>query len=118
MGEAAPQRRRDAGRRHASFRELKGLGVDDWCALFRIDRHDVHEYHRVQINHFFEVQDGSRTPSGLRLKLVSHLHRMRTRFGHPIALKALDQKHGQIVSQTAGLPRELVDMIQAPACAV
>ena len=45
--EAAPQadprqtqhhRRRDAGRRHASFRDLKNLSVDDWCALFRIDR--------------------------------------------------------------------------------
>ncbi len=31
-------RRRDAGRRHASFRDLKNLSVDDWCALFRIDR--------------------------------------------------------------------------------
>ena len=41
MGEAAPQRRRDAGRRHASFRDLKGLGVDDWCAFFRIDRHTI-----------------------------------------------------------------------------
>ena len=47
MEAAAPQadqrhtqhhRRRDAGRRHASFRDLKNLSVDDWCALFRIDR--------------------------------------------------------------------------------
>ena len=48
--EAAPQadqrqtqhhRRRDAGRRHASFRDLKNLSVDDWCALFRIDRSTI-----------------------------------------------------------------------------
>ena len=34
-------RRRDAGRRHASFRDLKNLSVDDWCALFRIDRSTI-----------------------------------------------------------------------------
>jgi hypothetical protein len=40
------------------------------------------------------------------------------RFGHPIALKALELIHSQIMLQSATLPRELVDMIQAPACAV
>ena len=42
------------------------------------------------------------------------LHRLRMRFGHPIALKALDQNHWQIIPESAGLLRELVDMIQAP----
>jgi len=54
---------------------------------------DVSRWHRAQIKHFLGVLDGSRTPSGLGLKLVSHLHRMRTRFEHPIALKALDLQH-------------------------
>jgi len=61
---------------------------------------------------------GSRTPYGLGLKLVSRLHRMRMRFLHSIAPKALDQKHWQIMPEGAGLPRELVDMTQAPVYAV
>jgi len=40
---------------------------------------------------------------------------MRMRFGHSIALKALDQKHWQIMLGGAGLLRELVYMIQAAA---
>jgi len=64
------------------------------------------------------MQDGSRTPSGVGLKLVSRLHRLRMRFGHPIALKALDQNHWQIIPESAELLRELVDMIQAAAYAV
>jgi len=48
---------------------------------------DVHEYHRVQIKHFFGMQTGSQTPSGLDLLLVSRLHRMRMRLGLSIALK-------------------------------
>ena len=55
------------------------------------------------------MQIGSGTPSGLELKLVSRLQRMRIRLGHPIALKALDQSHWQIMLEGAGLPRELVD---------
>ena len=56
--EAAPQadqrqtqqhRRRDAGRRHASFRDLKNLSVDDWCALFRIDRSTIDAGARVTV---------------------------------------------------------------------
>ena len=64
------------------------------------------------------MQRGSRTPYGLGLKLVSRLHRMRMRFWHFIALKALDRKHWQIMPEGAGLPRELVDMIQTPMYAV
>jgi len=58
---------------------------------------DVHGCCRAQIKHFFGMQIGSGTPSGLELKLVSRLHRMRIRLGHPIALKALDQSHWQIM---------------------
>ena len=43
----------------------------------KISVFDVHGYHRVQIKHFFGMQTGSRTPYGLGLKLVSHLHRTR-----------------------------------------
>ena len=50
--------------------------------------------------------------------MVSRLHRLRMRFGHPIALKALDQNHWQIIPESAELLRELVDMIQAAAYAV
>ena len=48
----------------------------------------------------------------------SRLHRMRMRFGHSIALKALDQNNWQNILEGAGVLRELVYMIQAPAHAV
>ena len=48
---------------------------------------------RAQIKHFFVMQIGSRTPYGLGLMVGRRLHRMRTRFEHPIALKALDLQH-------------------------
>jgi len=53
----------------------------------KISVFDVHGYHRVQIKHFFGMQIGSRTPSGLDLLLVGHLHRTRRSFWHAIALK-------------------------------
>ena len=34
-------------------------------------------YHRAQIKHFLGVLIGSRTPYGVGLKLVTHLHRLR-----------------------------------------
>ena len=43
---------------------------------------------RAQIKHFFGMQIGSRTPSGLGLMVGGRLHRLRMRFGHSIALKA------------------------------
>jgi hypothetical protein len=43
---------------------------------------------------------------------------MRMNFGHPIALKALDQRHWQIMLEGAELLRELVNMTQTPAYAV
>ena len=61
---------------------------------------------------------GSRTPYGLGLMVVSLLHRMRMRFGHPIALKALDLWHSLNMPNSAGLLRELVDVTQAPGYAV
>ena len=61
---------------------------------------------------------GSRTPYGLGLMVGRRLHRMRMRFGHSIALKALDQRHWHFMLQGAGLLRELADMIQAPVHAV
>ena len=64
------------------------------------------------------MQIGSRTPYGLGLMVGRRLHRMRMRFGHPIALKALAQIHWQIMLGGAGLRRELVYMIQAAAHAV
>jgi len=79
---------------------------------------DVHGCSRVQIKHFFGMQESSRTRYGLGLMVGGRLHRLRMRFGHPIALKALELIHSQIMLQSATLPRELVDMIQAPACAV
>ena len=79
---------------------------------------DVHGCCRAQIKHFFGVLIGSRTPHGLGLMVRVRLHRLRMRFGHPIALKALDQNHWQIIPESAGLLRELVDMIQAPAYTV
>ena len=45
---------------------------------------------RAQIKHFFGVLIGSRTPYGLGLMVGGRLHRLRMRFGHPIALKALE----------------------------
>ena len=60
------------------------------------------------------MQTGSRTPHGLGLMVGGRLHRLRMRFGHSIALKALDQRHWQIMLEGAGLLRELVDMTQAP----
>ena len=47
---------------------------------------DVHGCHRVQIKHFFGMQIGSRTPSGLDPLLVRRLHRTRGCAGHAIAL--------------------------------
>ena len=79
---------------------------------------DVHGCRRAQIKHFFGMQTGSRTPYGLGLKLVSRLHRMRRSLGQPIALKALDQNHWQIIPESAGLLRELAYMIRAPVYAV
>ena len=58
---------------------------------------DVHGCRRAQIKHFFGMQAGSRTPYELGLMVGSRLHRMRMRFGHPIAPKALDQNHWQII---------------------
>ena len=79
---------------------------------------DVHGCCRAQIKHFFVMLIGSRTAYRSGLKLVNRLHRMRMRFWHSIALKALDQKHWQIMPQLSGLLRELVDMIQAVAYTV
>ena len=61
---------------------------------------------RAQIKHFFGMQTGSRTPHGLGLMVGGRLHRMRMRFGHPTALKALELL---IMPGPVGLPRELVD---------
>jgi hypothetical protein len=36
------------------------------------------------------MQNGSRTPHGLGLIVGGRLHRLRMRFGHPIALKGLE----------------------------
>ena len=38
------------------------------------------------------MQTGSRTRYGLGLMVGGRLHRLRKRFGHPKALKALEQK--------------------------
>jgi len=76
---------------------------------------DVQRRAKAQIKHFFWMQTGSQTPCGLYLLLVRRLHRTRRSLGQPIALKALDQNHWQITPESAGLLRELVDMIQAPA---
>ena len=56
------------------------------------------------------MQTGSRTPYGLALMVGVRLNRLRMRFGHPIALKALDQNHWQFIPEGAGLLRELADM--------
>ena len=53
---------------------------------------DVHGCCRAQIKHFFGMQTGSRTPHGLGLMVGRRLHRLRMRFGHPIALKGLELK--------------------------
>jgi len=73
---------------------------------------------RAQIKHFLGAQIGSRAPHGLGLIVSRRLYRIRMRFGHPIALKAVDQRHGQIMLWGARLPRDLVYMIQAPVWAV
>ena len=65
----------------------------------KISVFDVHGYHRVQIKHFFGMQEGSRTRYGLGLMVGGRLQRLRMRFGHPIALKALDQNHWQIIPE-------------------
>ena len=54
---------------------------------------DVHGYHRVQIKHFFGMQAGSRTPSGLDPLLVRRLHRTRRSLEQSIAL---NESCGQI----------------------
>ena len=51
---------------------------------------DGNGYCRAQIKHFLGMQTGSRTPHGLSLMVGGRLHRLRMRFGHPTALKALD----------------------------
>ena len=48
---------------------------------------DVHGYHEVQRKHFFGMQIGSRTPSGLDPLFSRRLHRTRCCAGHAIALK-------------------------------
>ena len=60
------------------------------------------------------MQEGSGTRYGLGLMVGGRLHRLRMRFGHSIALKALDERHWQTMLEGAGLLRELVDMTQAP----
>jgi hypothetical protein len=72
---------------------------------------------RAQIKHFFVMQIGSRTPCGLGLMVGGRLHRLRMRFGHPIALKGLSKTLAHQL-EGAGLLRELVYMIQAVAHAV
>ena len=79
---------------------------------------NLHGRSQAEINHFFGMQAGSRTPYGLGLMVVSRLYRMRMNFGHPRAPKALDQSHWQIMLEGAGPLRELVDMTQAPVHAV
>ena len=79
---------------------------------------DVHGCCRAQIKHFFGMQTGSRTPHGLGLMVGGRLHRLRMRFGHPIALKGLELQPWLIMREGACQLRELVDMIQAPAHAV
>ena len=64
------------------------------------------------------MQTGSRTPHGLGLMVGVRLHRLRMRFGHPTALKGLDQNHWHIIPDSAGLLRELAYMIRAPVYAV
>ena len=64
------------------------------------------------------MQNGSRTPHGLGLIVGGRLHRLRMRFGHPIALKGLELQPWLIMPEGAGLLRELVVMIQAAAYAV
>ena len=83
-----------------------------------IDVFDVSGCCRAQIKHFFGMQIGSWTPHGLGLMVSVRLHRLRMRFGHPIALKAPDQNHLQIIPDSAGLLRELAYMIRAPVYAV
>ena len=79
---------------------------------------DVHGCQRAQIKHFFGMREGSRTRYGVGLMVGSHLRRMRMNSGHPIALKALDQRHWQIMLEGVGPLRELVDLTQGPAYAV
>ena len=79
---------------------------------------DVNGCCRAERKHFFGVLIGSRTPYGLGVMVGRRLHRVRMRFGHPIALKALDQRHWQIMLEGAELLRELVNMTQTPAYAV
>ena len=50
---------------------------------------DVQGRAKAQIKHFFGMQIGSRTPSGLDPLLVRRLHRTRCCAGHAIALKVL-----------------------------
>ena len=64
------------------------------------------------------MQEGSRTRYGLGLMVGGRLHRLRMRFGHPIALKGLELQPWLIMREGACQLRELVDMIQAPAHAV
>ena len=45
---------------------------------------------KAQIKLFCGVLIGSRTPYGLGLMVGGRLHRLRMRFGHPIALKGLE----------------------------
>ena len=79
---------------------------------------EVHGCCRTQIKHFWGALIGSRTTYGLGLMVGKRLRRMRMRFGHPIALKALELQTSLFIPKRAGLLRELADMTQAPACAV
>ena len=57
---------------------------------------DVHGCCQAQIKHFFGMWEGSRTRYGLDLMVGSRLYRIRMRFGHSVALKALDQNIGKL----------------------
>ena len=48
---------------------------------------DVQRRAKAQIKHFFGMQTGSRTPSGLDTLMVRRLHRTRRNLGRAIALK-------------------------------
>ena len=47
---------------------------------------------RAQTKHFFGMQEGSRTVYGLGLMVGGRLHRLRMRFGQPMALKSSGSK--------------------------
>ena len=88
----------------------------------KISVFDVQGRAKAQIKHFFGMQDGSRTPSGLGPLLVRRLHRTRCCAGHAIALK---ESRGEIKEKAkvakAGWAAEHFEsygMPRAAACAV